>query len=169
MKKAVRGSACLAFTVLCIALAFFISTGRIVQAGTFPFVQLVDSNGYQAQLTAGGAQIVHNDGSFTGGGGGTTSKTILTSSSATACTSIVAGASHTAVAIINTGAAQSVYLQLYDEGASPACVATDDIYGNGTTLALGIGQVVTLNIPLTSGLAYKLSGALGANVVVTNM
>jgi hypothetical protein len=98
--------------------------------------------------------------------GGST-KTILTSSSPTACTSIEASTNGMLAEIINTGAAQLVAIQMYDEGVSPTCSNADLIYGNGSTLVLGAGQIITFGIPITSGIAYKLSGALGANVVIT--
>ncbi len=98
--------------------------------------------------------------------GGST-KSILTASSPTACTSLEVNTGGMLAEIINTGAAQTVFLQVYDEGTTPTCASADDIWGDGTSLTLGPGQVVTFGIPLAHGLAYKLSGALGANVVIT--
>jgi hypothetical protein len=98
--------------------------------------------------------------------GGST-KSILTSSSPTACTSLEVNTGGMLAEIINTGAAQTVFLQVYDEGTTPTCASADAIWGDGTTLTLGPGQVVTFGIPLAHGLSYKLSGALGANVVIT--
>ena len=97
----------------------------------------------------------------TGGG----AKTVLTSSSPTACTSLSATAG-TLVSIINTGAATTVFFALYDEAASPTCAAADLIYGDGTTLTLLAGQVITLGIPLANGLSYQISGALSGNLIV---
>ena len=92
-------------------------------------------------------------------------KTVLTSSSPTACTSLSATAG-TLVSIINTGAATTVFFALYDEAASPTCAAADLIYGDGTTLTLLAGQVITLGIPLANGLSYQISGALSGNLIV---
>lgn len=112
------------------------------------------------------ALLVANGGAF---------KTILTSSSGTSCTSLEATASNSAVgrvvSLINTGAAMTVFLQLYDEGSSPTCAAADLIWGDGSAVVLGAAGTATgtavLNIPLTAGLAYKLSGALTSNLVIT--
>ena len=100
-----------------------------------------------------------------------TAYTRITSASATACSSIeINGAgSGRLVSITNTGAAQSVYLTIYDEGSSPTCAAGDLLYGDGSTITLGAGQVVTLNIPVTAGIAYKLSAAsTGAILIARN-
>ena len=93
--------------------------------------------------------------------------TSITSASPTTCTSVEVNTTGMLAEIINTGAAQVVFLTIYDEGTSPTCAAADVIYGDGTTLTLGAGQVVTFGIPVKHGLAYKLSGAVGANVLIT--
>jgi hypothetical protein len=93
--------------------------------------------------------------------------TSITSASPTTCTGIETNSNGMIAEIINTGAAQTVFLTVYDEGVSPTCAAADIIYGDGTTLTLGAGQIVTFGVPLKAGLAYKLSGAVGANVLIT--
>jgi hypothetical protein len=98
---------------------------------------------------------------------GAFSKTILTSASATACTSLetaTAGVS-ALISITNQSATgQTQTISFYDEGASPSCANADGLY----TIQLGASQSVLLNFPLSSGLAYKLTGALtaGANIIV---
>ncbi len=109
--------------------------------------------------TAGGSILLSNVGGSL--------KTILTSASATACTNLEISTTGILAEVINTGAAQSVFLTIYDEGTSPTCAAGDIIYGDGSTLTIGAGQVITFGIPLGAGLSYKLSGALTANVVIT--
>lgn len=98
---------------------------------------------------------------------GTTSgnSSILTSASATACTSVTTSGAPSIV-LDNTGAQMTVFLQLYDEGATPTCAASDLIYGDGTSIVLGPGQVVVLYQGVKNGLAYKLSGALTSNLVI---
>jgi len=92
---------------------------------------------------------------------------ILTSGSATTCTNLQATAG-TLVGIINRGSATTVFPAFYND-AGATCATTTGIYGNFTSLTLQAGQAIMLNIPLTAGLAYKLSGALTDNlVVVTN-
>lgn len=105
------------------------------------------------------AQVV-----ISGGAIGGSARTILTSSSATTCTAIKATGGRL-VALINTGAAMTVYPEFFDDDGT--CAAGDLIYGNGSSVNLGLGQVVLLNIPTYSGISYTLSGALTANLVVT--
>lgn len=94
--------------------------------------------------------------------------TSLNSASPVTCTSIEVSSTGMLAEIINTGAAQVAFLQVYDEGVSPTCAAADVIYGDGATLVLGPGQITTFGIPLFRGLAYKITGGvLGANVLIT--
>jgi hypothetical protein len=93
--------------------------------------------------------------------------TILTSGSATACTNIQATAGNL-VELVNVGSATTVFPAFYNDAAA-TCATGTRIYGNFTSLTLQAGQAIQLNIPLSAGLAYKLSGALSDNlVVVTN-
>ena len=94
---------------------------------------------------------------------------ILTSASPQTCTSVEVNSTSGMLAeIINSGSPQTVFLQVYDEGAAPTCSAADNFYGDGTTLTLAAGQIVTFGFPLKHGLAYKITGgALGANVTFT--
>lgn len=89
----------------------------------------------------------------------------LNSSSATACTSISTTATQL-VTIINAGAATTVFPIIYDEGGSPTCAASDTIYGDGATIVLGAGQILTFKLHLSNGLAYKLSGSLTGSVPI---
>ena len=90
--------------------------------------------------------------------------TILTSASATACTNIQNTAG-TLVEIVNVGSATAVFPAFFND-AGATCATGTRVYGNGTSLTLQAGQAVALNIPLSAGLAYTLSGALSDNLVV---
>lgn len=91
----------------------------------------------------------------------------LTSASATTCTNLQATAG-TLVGIINVGSATSIFPAFYDD-AGATCATGARRYGNFTSLTLQAGQAIALNLPLTAGVAYKLSGALSDNlIVVTN-
>jgi hypothetical protein len=129
-------------------------SGSVTQ-GTSPWVV----NTPAPYATAGGSLLFANTGGAV--------KTILTAASATACTNLEVSTVGILAEIINTGAAQTVFLTMYDEGTTPTCAAGDLIYGDGTTLTLGAGQIITFGVPLSAGLSYKLSGALTANVVIT--
>lgn len=61
----------------------------------------------------------------------------------------------------------TVFLQLYDEAGSPTCAAADLIYGDGSTIVLGPGQVIILYGGVKNGVAYKLSGSLTNNLVIS--
>lgn len=100
---------------------------------------------------------------------GGSARNILTSGSATACTNLEAVSSNKIghlVAVINSGPATVVFPQFYDD-AGATCASSTLLYGDGATITIGAGQVVTLNIPVTSGIAYKLSGALTNNLIIT--
>lgn len=86
--------------------------------------------------------------------------TRLSSTSPTACTHIAPGARRS-VKIVNTGPATTIFPTFYDETGS-LCAAASTIYGDGTTITLGAGQIITLDVPI-GGLSYKLSGALAAS------
>lgn len=90
--------------------------------------------------------------------------TILTSGSATACTNIQATAGNL-VELVNVGSATAVFPAFYND-AGTTCATAARVYGNFTSLTLQAGQAIQLNIPLSAGLAYKLSGALSDNLVV---
>ena len=116
-------------------------------------------SGYVAPLTgptdSGSRQIVNDNGQ---------TSTILTSGSATSCTNIK-NAATTLFSIQNTGALMTVFIQFYNDAAT-TCAAGTLVWGDGTTLVLGPGQVITMRLPLSAGLAYKISGALTSNLVV---
>lgn len=98
-------------------------------------------------------------------GGSNGTNNLLTASSATACTNLVAAAT-TLGSITNSGGSMTVFIQFYND-ASNTCASGTNIWGDGTTVALGPGQTVNLNIPLSAGLAYKITGgALGSNLDV---
>ncbi len=90
--------------------------------------------------------------------------TILTSASATTCTNIQATAGNL-VELVNAGAATTVFPAFYND-AGATCATGTRVYGNFTSLTLQAGQAIQLNIPLSAGLAYKLSGALSDNLIV---
>lgn len=92
-------------------------------------------------------------------------RTILTSASATSCTNLATTPQGRLVSIINTGAAMTVYPQFYDDSTA-TCAAGTLIYGDGSSLTLGAGQTIKLDIPVFAGLSYKLSGALSSNLVI---
>lgn len=97
---------------------------------------------------------------------GGTAKSFITSTSAQTCTSLEVNATGYGrlVALFDaSGSGQTATITLYDEGASPTCAAADAIYAAQVLTA----QVITLGIPLTAGLAYKLSGAAVSNLVIT--
>lgn len=89
---------------------------------------------------------------------------ILTSGSATTCTNLQATAGNL-VELVNVGSATTVFPAWYDD-AGATCATGARVYGNFTSLTLQAGQAIQLNVPLTAGLAYKLSGALSDNLVV---
>jgi hypothetical protein len=101
---------------------------------------------------------------------GGTQAFVLTSASATACTSLGTGAGRF-LKLFNTGPVTTVFVTFYNEGASPTCAASDRIYGDGTSIVVPAGGTapLTYNMPVTLGLAYKLSAALSStqNVIVT--
>lgn len=138
-------------------------------AGTETFTAVGTPGGSSLQGSASGGSAV----TAAQGAPGTTAwivsngraKSVLTSASATGCTSLQTTAGYL-VSIVNSGPATSVFLTLYDEAATPSCVAADLIYGDGTSITIGAGQVITFPVPLTNGLAYKLSGALTSNLVI---
>jgi hypothetical protein len=94
------------------------------------------------------------------------SGTILTSASATACTNVQAIAGK-GFEIINSGPATTVFLQIYNDAAA-TCAAGTLLYGDGSTLVVGAGQVIKGDFPVV-GIAYKLSGALAANLSITGL
>jgi hypothetical protein len=95
-----------------------------------------------------------------------TNGTILTSASATACTNILAAASR-GIEITNSGPATTIFPQFYsDVGAT--CAAGTLLFGDGTTITIGAGQVIRIDYPM-AGIAYKLSGALSSNMAVTGL
>ena len=98
--------------------------------------------------------------------GGAT-RVILTSGSPIVCT-VLSTVPGKLVRIINTGPAIAVFVQFFDE-ALPTCSQPNAVYGDGATLTLGAGQIITLEVPLNTGLSYKISGALSAtsNLVIT--
>ncbi len=91
---------------------------------------------------------------------------ILTSASATACTNVQAVAGN-GFELINSGPATTVFLQIYNDAAS-TCAAGTLLYGDGSTIVIGAGQVIKVDYPV-AGIAYKLSGALTANLSVTGL
>jgi len=90
-------------------------------------------------------------------------KVILGTAAASGITSISTTARNLCSVINANTYTQNVTASFYDEGASPAGATTDLVY----SAQLGPSQVVILNIPLTNGLAYSLSGAALANIIVT--
>ena len=92
---------------------------------------------------------------------------ILTSASATATTNIVAGPCRL-YSISNSGPTTTIYPMFYNDAAAVGAAATA-IFGDLSTVQLGIGQVVSWawGLPLI-GLAYQLSGSLsvGQNIVI---
>jgi hypothetical protein len=83
-------------------------------------------------------------------------------------TSAVSGSISTSArnlcSVINASTStQNATISFFDEGASPAGATTDLVYA----AQLGPSQIVILNIPLTNGLAYSLSGSALANIIVT--
>lgn len=93
-------------------------------------------------------------------------KFVLTSTSATACTQLGISAPGTLVALINTGPATTVFPQFFDD--TKCTVQANVVFGDYATIALASGETA-LGIPLSTGLSYRLSGALGAtqNIIVT--
>lgn len=143
------------------------STHPVTQSGAFNTNQTIGTAGYsflldsagtnKASINLPGAQLVAQG----------KTRFILTSGSATTCTNLQATAG-TLVELVNVGSATAVFPAFYDD-ASNACATGARVYGNFTSLTLQAGQAIQLNIPLTAGLAYKLSGALSDNLVaVTN-
>jgi hypothetical protein len=94
------------------------------------------------------------------------SGTILTSASATACTNVQA-VSGKGFEVINSGAATTVFPQFYNDAAA-TCAAGTLIFGDGTSIVIGAGQVIKIDFPVV-GIAYKLSGALSANLTITGL
>ncbi len=94
------------------------------------------------------------------------SSTILTSSSATTCTNVLASAAN-GVEIINSGPATTVFLQIYNDAGS-TCAAGTLLYGDGSTLVIGAGQIIKIDFSM-AGIAYKLSGSLTANLSLTGL
>jgi hypothetical protein len=83
----------------------------------------------------------------------------LISSSATTCTNLSTTVTHL-VSIVNVGTATVVFPQFYND-AGTTCATTTQLYGDGATVVLGAGQILTFKMRLPSaGLAYKLSSAL---------
>ncbi len=95
-----------------------------------------------------------------------TNGTVLTSASATTCTNILAAASR-GLEIINSGPATTIFPQFYSD-AGATCAAGTLLYGDGTTIVIGAGQVIKIDYPM-AGIAYKLSGALTANLAITGL
>jgi hypothetical protein len=90
-------------------------------------------------------------------------KSIITPSTPISITSI-STAPGVLVSVINANTSpQTITISFYDEGSSPSGNINDFIYG---AYQLGAGQVVMLNIPFTNGLAYSLSSACLANIIV---
>jgi len=94
------------------------------------------------------------------------SGTILTSASATACTNVQATAGR-GIEIVNSGPATSVFLQIYND-AGATCAAGTLLYGDGSTITIGAGQVILIKFPVV-GIAYKLSGALTSNLSIAGL
>jgi len=130
-------------------------TGTVPVSGAFP-TPIPFPSPYPTAPAGQGGGLWVND-------GGTTATT-LTSSSATACTNIIA-APTTLFSIGNAGPAQIVFMQFYNDAAA-TCAAATLVWGDGTTVVMGAGQVITLRYPLSAGLAYKINSALTSNVVV---
>ena len=117
-------------------------------------VYLADNNvGTAARINADGTLRVANNGS---------TKTVLTPTSPTAITSISTTTRRLCGLYNASGSAQPATLTLYDEGASPTGAVADQIY----SVALGASAAVTLGIPLNNGLAYTLSAAPAANILI---
>lgn len=95
-----------------------------------------------------------------------TNGTILTSASATTCTNILAAASR-GLEIINSGPATTIFPQFYND-AGATCAAGTLLYGDGSTLVIGAGQIIRIDYPM-AGIAYKLSGSLTTNLAVTGL
>lgn len=95
---------------------------------------------------------------------------IITATSPTACTSIAYPAKQLIGVINASTSAQTATISFYDEsGATPSCATGDFIY----SVVLGASQVQPFPILpyqfggwLNYGLAYKLSAAATANIVV---
>lgn len=66
--------------------------------------------------------------------------------------------------IINSGAAQSVTLSVYDAAPSQSVGTSSLIFGPVT---LGANEVVDLDIPLREGLQVQASGAVTGAIIVT--
>jgi hypothetical protein len=94
-------------------------------------------------------------------------KLTITSSSAISCTQVGIAGQGTAINIINTGPAfTSTYLQLYDD--IQCTVPANVIYGDFSSILLPNGQT-PLNVPISTALSYRLSGALPStqNIILT--
>jgi hypothetical protein len=92
---------------------------------------------------------------------------ILTSTSATAVTNIIGGPCRL-YSITSSGPQLTIFPTFYNDAAAVGAAATA-IFGDNATIVFAAGQVISWagGLPLV-GLAYKLSGALGAtqNLIV---
>lgn len=84
----------------------------------------------------------------------------ITSASATTCTALKTSATVLKV-IWNSGPAMTVFIQFYNDNGT--CAAGDLLYGDGSTLVLGPGQILSFGSPLTA-LSYKISAAVSSNL-----
>lgn len=87
----------------------------------------------------------------------------LTSTSAIACTTLAyvpTSKRLVLISITNTGPTTSIFPEFFDD--TKCSVQANVKYGDGATVTIGQGQVITLNFPLNTGLSYTLSGALGS-------
>ena len=92
---------------------------------------------------------------------GSLTNSLLTSSTSTSCTNLAAVAGQVAELVNASTTGQSVTLSLYNE-SSASCSSADLVY----SVQLGASQIVTLNLPMATGITYQLSGSLssGANI-----
>jgi len=127
-------------------------------ANTTPWLATIAQGGNSALVSAAGALKVNPV--------APTSGITLTSASPTVCTNVQAVAGR-GVEIINSGPSVTVFLQIYNDAAA-TCAAGTLLWGDGTSLTLGYGQIVKIDFPV-SGVAYKLSGALTTNLSITGL
>lgn len=135
--------------------------GRLLIASINSPVTLSDSTGANKLAVDSSGRITTNDEMSWA-----TGATVLTPTSATICTPILGNSvtGNLAQVINASPSAQTVTISLYrNEGASPTCSSADQIYA--ITLSSSASPLVS--IPFTNGLAYTLSAAPAANIVVT--
>ena len=94
--------------------------------------------------------------------GNSSAKSILTATSPIVATSVSILA-RTLASVVNANtSSQPVTISFYDE-AVPAGASAYLVYA----CQLGASQIININIPLSSGLTYVLSGACSNNIVIT--